>query len=77
MLLNSTNSTNHISAYARCIAGKVCGLLRSTWGTSKGEDKLGARDEIPPPPLAIPPPPLQFPFPWGGTVTWHKKHRKY
>ena len=35
MLLNS-----HISAYARCLAGKVCGLVRSTWGTSQGEDKL-------------------------------------
>ena len=38
MLLNS-----HISAYARCLAGKVCG---PTWGTSQGEDKLGARDRI-------------------------------
>ena len=34
MLLNS-----HISAYARCLAGKVCSLVRSTWGTSQGEDK--------------------------------------
>ena len=41
MLLNS-----HILAYARCLAGKVCGLVRSTWGTSQGEDKLGARDKI-------------------------------
>ena len=41
MLLNS-----HISAYTRCIAEKVCGLVRSTWGTSQGEDKLGARDKI-------------------------------
>ena len=41
MLLNS-----HISAYARCLPEKVCGLVRSTWGTSQGEDKLGARDEI-------------------------------
>ena len=41
MLLNS-----HISAYARCLAGKVCGLVRSTWGTSLGEDKLGARDKM-------------------------------
>ena len=41
MLLNS-----HISAYARCIAGKVCGLQRSTWGTSQGEDKSGAREKI-------------------------------
>ena len=41
MLLNS-----HISAYATCFAGKVCGLVRSTWGTSQGEDKLGARDRI-------------------------------
>ena len=38
MLLNS-----HISAYTRCLAEKVCGLERSTWGTSQGEDKLGAR----------------------------------
>ena len=36
----------HILAYARCLAGKVCGLVRSTWGTSPGEDKPGARDEI-------------------------------
>ena len=41
MLLNS-----HISAYATCFARKVCGLVRSTWGTSQGEDKLGARDRI-------------------------------
>ena len=41
MLLNP-----HISAYTRCLAGKVCGLVRSTWGTSQGEDKLGARDKI-------------------------------
>ena len=41
MLLNT-----HISADARCVAGKVCGLVRSTWGTSLGEDKLGARDKI-------------------------------
>ena len=41
MLLNS-----HISAYARCLAGKVCGLVRSTWGASQGEDKPGARDKI-------------------------------
>ena len=41
MLLNS-----HISAYARCIAGKVCGLVRSTWGASQGEDKPGARDKM-------------------------------
>ena len=41
MLLNS-----HISAYARCLAGKVCGLVRSTWGTSLGGAKLGARDRI-------------------------------
>ena len=31
MLLNS-----HISAYARCLPGKVCGLVRSTWGISLG-----------------------------------------
>ena len=41
MLLNS-----HISAYARCLARKVCGLVRFTWGTSRGEDPLGARDCI-------------------------------
>ena len=41
MLLNS-----HISAYTRCLAEKVCGLVRSTWGTSQGEDKLGAREKI-------------------------------
>ena len=41
MLLNS-----HMSAYARCLAGKVCSLVRSTWGTSRGEDNLGARDRI-------------------------------
>ena len=39
MLLSS-----HVSASARCFAGKVCGLVWSTWGTSLGEDKLGARD---------------------------------
>ena len=33
MLLNS-----HISAYTRCLAGKVCGLVRSTWGTAR--DKI-------------------------------------
>ena len=38
MLLNS-----HISAYATCLAGKVCGLVRPT---SRGEDKRGARDKI-------------------------------
>ena len=41
MLLNS-----HISAYTRCLAEKVCGLVPSTWGTSQGEDELGARDKI-------------------------------
>ena len=41
MLLNC-----RISAYARCLAGKVCGLVRSTWGTSQGGDKLRARDRI-------------------------------
>ena len=41
MLLNS-----HISAYTRCLAGKVCGLVRSAGGTSQGEDKLGATDRI-------------------------------
>ena len=37
---------SHISAYATCFARKVCGLVRSTWGTSLGGDKLGARDRI-------------------------------
>ena len=37
---------SHISAYARCLAGKVCSLVRSTWGSSRGEDKLGAKDRI-------------------------------
>ena len=41
VLLNS-----HISAYATCFARKVCSLVRSTWGTSLGEDKLEARDRI-------------------------------
>ena len=41
MLLNS-----HISTYTRFLAEKVCGLVRSTWGTSQGEDKPGARDRI-------------------------------
>ena len=41
VLLNS-----HISAYARCLAGKVCGPVLFTWGPSQGEDKLGARDRI-------------------------------
>ena len=41
MLLNS-----HISANAGCLAGKVCGLVRSTWETPQGEDKPGARDKI-------------------------------
>ena len=37
MLFNS-----HIPAYATCFAGKVCSPVQSTWGTSLGEDKLGA-----------------------------------
>ena len=41
MLLNS-----HISAYAMCLAEKVCVPVRSTLGTSLGEDKLGARDRM-------------------------------
>ena len=41
MLLNS-----HISVYTRCLAGKVCGQVPSTWGISLGGDKLGARDKI-------------------------------
>ena len=50
---------SHISAYARCLAGKVSGLVRSTWGTSPGEDlgleiryliqvKVARRANIPP-----------------------------
>ena len=38
--------TSHILAYATCFAWTVCGLVRSTWGTFLGEDKLGARDRI-------------------------------
>ena len=41
MLLNS-----HMSASARCIAEKLCGVVRFIWGTSRGEDPLGARDKI-------------------------------
>ena len=41
MLLNS-----HTSAYATRFARKVCGLVRSTWGTSLGGHTLGARDRI-------------------------------
>ena len=41
MLLNS-----HISAYTRCLAENVFGLVWSTWGISQSEDKLGARDKI-------------------------------
>ena len=35
---------SHTSAYTRCLARKVCGPVRPTWGTSQGEDKLGAGD---------------------------------
>ena len=63
MLLNS-----HISAYARCLAGKVCSLVRSTWGTSQGEDKLGARNRTLNTKVArqtnIPP----LPRPWHRTL---------
>ena len=38
VILNS-----HISAHATCFARKFCSLVRSTWGISLGEDKLGAR----------------------------------
>ena len=41
MLFNS-----HIPAYAMSFVGKVCGLVQSTWGTSLGEDKLGAGARI-------------------------------
>ena len=37
---------SHISANARCLAEKICGLVRSTWGTTRGENNLGARDKI-------------------------------
>ena len=37
---------SHISASATCFARKVCGPVRSTWGTSRAEDELGARDKI-------------------------------
>ena len=40
VLLNS-----HISAYATCFAREVCALVRSTWGTSRGENKLGVRED--------------------------------
>ena len=29
-----------------CFAGQVCGPVRSTWGTSLGEDEIGARAKI-------------------------------
>ena len=66
MLLNS-----YISPYTRCLAGKVCGLVWSTWGTSQGEDKPGARDKIlnTPPPLSFPTP-CRSPGGGWGTVTW-------
>ena len=41
MLLNS-----HILAHAMCLTRKVCSLVWSTWGTSLGGDKFGARDRI-------------------------------
>ena len=41
MLLNS-----QILAHATCFAGKVCGPVQSTWGTSRGENKIGARARI-------------------------------
>ena len=34
------------SAYATCLVRKVCGVVRSPWGTSLGEDNLGARDRV-------------------------------
>ena len=36
MLFNS-----HISAYAKCLAGKVCRLVRSTWGIPQVRINLG------------------------------------
>ena len=36
VLLNS-----HFSAYATCFARKACGVVRSTWGISLSEDRLG------------------------------------
>ena len=41
MLLNS-----HISAYTRCLAEKVCGLVRSTSGRGLLREKLGARGKM-------------------------------
>ena len=38
--------SSHIPAYGTCFAGKVCSPVRFTWGTSLGEDKLGARVRI-------------------------------
>ena len=38
--------SSHIAAYATCLAGEVCGAVQSTWGTSRGEDRLGARARI-------------------------------
>ena len=35
---------SHFGLY-KVLAEKVCGLVRSTWGTSQGEDTLGARDK--------------------------------
>ena len=40
-LLNS-----RVSAYRTCYGGKVYGPTWSTWGTSLGEDKFGARASI-------------------------------
>ena len=37
---------SYIPAYATCFAGKDCAPVRSTWGTSLGEDELGARARI-------------------------------
>ena len=62
---------SHSPAYATCFAQKVCGLVRSTWGTLLGGDKLGAGDRIlntkvPRPPHVQPPPRVHgSPPPWG------------
>ena len=42
MLLNS-----HISAHARCITGKVCGLVRSNWGLKHISLNIGRHKYLP------------------------------
>ena len=43
---NQVLLSSHISAYATCFAGEVCSLVWSSWGTSRGEGKLGAKARI-------------------------------